>query len=219
MWRRGDLLAGEVAAVRARLAAVAGRPVADVEQRVAASVCYQGLASRLLSPAVAAALCHGVVAPVRALRWRVVQGRLRPALGAGAGAGAAVAAEGPRTEAAADAVAEHVLDGALAPLARAMRRQARLAPRLLYGNAASSLAGAVQALAAARPAHAADAWSLAQLLLERAPLRGLGAFAAAPTPETAAAAAFTRTTCCLYYRVPGQAMCGDCVIAARTQRA
>ncbi|WP_343233396.1 (2Fe-2S)-binding protein [Streptomonospora sp. PA3] len=207
LWRGGDLLERECRAVRAGLAAAAGLPLAAVEQRAAASLCYQGLASRLLSPQVAAALCHGVVAPPAALRWRVAGGRLRLALGEGAGA--AAAADRPRAEAAADLLAEHVLSAVLVPLADALRARSRLAPRLLYGNAASALAGAASALAAARPPRAADAFTLARLLLDRPPLRGLGAFA------PAGGTGFARRTCCLYYRVPGGGVCGDCPVAAR----
>ncbi|MDT0303768.1 (2Fe-2S)-binding protein [Streptomonospora wellingtoniae] len=201
-----------MAAVRAGLAAAIGRPIAAVEQRTAASLAYQGLASRLLSPQVAAVLCHGVLAPAAALRWYAADGRLRLALGEGAGA--AAAGDRPRAEEAADLVAEHVVGAVLTPLADAVRAHARLAPRLLYGNAASALAGAAATLAEARPEHAADAYALARLLLGRPPLRGLGGFAhAAPGPG-----AFTRTTCCLYYRAAAGAVCGDCPIAARGAR-
>ncbi|GAB3451162.1 hypothetical protein GCM10027570_27390 [Streptomonospora sediminis] len=202
--------------MRTRLAAAAGRPLAAVEQRAAASICYQGLAARLLCPAVAAALCHGVLAPPDALQWVRRGGRLQPALGEGAGR--MLDPGRPRAKAAADLVSEHVLTAALVPLAHAVRAQAALAPRLLYGNAASALAGAVQALGADRPDRAADADALARLLLQRPPLQGLGVFAPAAGDRTGQASAFTRTTCCLYYRVPGGGLCGDCAVAARTHR-
>ncbi|GAA4936384.1 (2Fe-2S)-binding protein [Streptomonospora halophila] len=200
--------------MRAGLAAANGRPIAAVEQRTAASLAYQGLASRLLSPQVAAVLCHGVIAPAAALRWYVAEGRLRLALGEGAGA--AAAEDRPPAEAAADLVAEHVVGAVLTPLACAVRAHTGLAPRLLYGNAASALAGAAATVAAARPEHAAGAYALARRVLERPPLRGLGGFApAAPGPGPAV---FARTTCCLYYRAAGGAVCGDCPIAARARR-
>ncbi|WP_238580908.1 (2Fe-2S)-binding protein [Streptomonospora alba] len=215
LWR-ADLVDTEIASVRAGLATAAGRPVEDVEPRAAASLGYQGLASRLLSPQVAAALCHGIVAPPAALRWRVSGGRLHLALGEGAGA--AASGDRPRAEAAADLVAEHVVTAVLVPAAQTLRARVRLAPRLLYGDAASALAGAAAALAADRPGLAEDAFALVRLLLERPPLRGLGAYS--PTgPGDAGPAVFTRATCCLYYRIPGGGVCGDCPIAARARRA
>ncbi|MFC6003909.1 hypothetical protein ACFPZ0_20545, partial [Streptomonospora nanhaiensis] len=103
LWRRPGLLAAEVAAVRARLAA--GRPVAVVEVRVAASLLFQSLASRLLSPAAATALSHGLLAPPEALRWRPARpAGLALALAAGARP-VPVAERTPR--AAAEAVARH----------------------------------------------------------------------------------------------------------------
>ncbi|MDA0563464.1 (2Fe-2S)-binding protein [Streptomonospora sp. S1-112] len=207
LWRRPDRLAAEVHAVRVRLAA--GRPLAVVEVRVAASLLFQSLASRLLSPAAATALSHGLLAPPHALRWRPAH----PAgLALALDPGARPEELGrPRPQAAAEALARHVVAGALVPAADALRAQVRLAPRLLYGNAASSLAGTVLALAGARPRLAGDALALGRALLARPPLAGLGSF----TATAASATAFTRTTCCLYYRLPGGGYCGDCAVAAR----
>jgi ferric iron reductase protein FhuF len=61
-------------------------------------------------------------------------------------------------------------------------------------------------LASASPAHAPVARAVGQRLLDNAPLTGTGAF----TGTT-----FRRTTCCLYYQVPGGGYCGDCVLLGR----
>lgn len=206
LWRDPRLLALAVARTRDRMAGAAGCAERDVEWRVAASVMYQGLASRLLSPLVGAAVCHGRLPDARALSWRF------PPSGSQALALAAEAEVGigaDRPGGVAEAVHRHALLGVLAPVHAALREQGRIAPLLLWGNAASSLAGTARALAEARPGAAEDAFAVAQYLLDRAPLRGLGSFAADPR------AGFSRMTCCLYYRVPGAGKCGDCCLVGR----
>ncbi|NJP46447.1 (2Fe-2S)-binding protein [Actinacidiphila epipremni] len=70
-------VAARVTAVRQWLAAAGGQPPAAVEPRVAASVAHLGLAARLLSPALAAAVLHGIL-----LDHTLAQVRWQPTLGA-----------------------------------------------------------------------------------------------------------------------------------------
>ncbi|MFC4565456.1 (2Fe-2S)-binding protein [Nocardiopsis mangrovi] len=220
--RRADLLAGEVAAVRTALAGASGCPIERVEERVAASLFYQGLASRLLSPVVAAAVAHWRIPDPAGLHWRPDRrGPLVFALGEGTALLPVAAARdadgsGPGSGAppgdAAALVAERVVDGLLAPVGTALRALLPVAERLLWGNAASALAGAVRSLAEARPALAADARALTAELLARPPLAGLGSVGPAPGHR------FTRTTCCLYYRLPSGGVCGDCALAPAAPR-
>jgi len=65
-------LAGRVDRVRAALVQASHRPVADIEQRVAASMTQLGLTARLLSPVLAVACTTGVVLDVQLhdLRWQ-----------------------------------------------------------------------------------------------------------------------------------------------------
>ncbi len=100
-----------------------------------------------------------------------------------------------------------VLVDHLTPLSQAVRAVAPVAERLLWGNAASALAGAVRVLQVQRPDAAPRAAWLARELLARAPLAGTATVA----PAGAAGLAFRRTTCCLYYRLPRAGLCGDCV--------
>ncbi|CAM3700185.1 (2Fe-2S)-binding protein [Nocardiopsis gilva] len=215
LWRRPELLAAEIADVRGRLAGRADVPEDEVEPRVAASILYQGLASRLLSPVIAAALCHDRVPDPAALHWSPVRtGPLVFALGDGPGLEAPTGRA--RGRGGADLVSDHVFTGVLAPIGEAIRTQVKVAPRLLWGNAASSLAGTVQQLAEARPGQAGTAMALATALMNRPPLVGLGEFA---RPGGTDARFFTRSTCCLYYRIPGCGKCGDCaLLSARRTR-
>ncbi|MET9504567.1 (2Fe-2S)-binding protein [Streptomyces sp. NPDC006622] len=168
------------------------------EPRVAASVTQQGLAARLWSVALGCAVLYGRqpdLAP-GLLRWDpdgsapddlwLTEVRTRPG--------------DART------LADTVLHGHLEPLAAALRARHRLAPGLLRGNAASALAGAARQLdrwarAHGRPDAAARARALTAELLAHPLLAGTG---------TLTGTAFRRRSCCLYYRVPGGGVCGDC---------
>ncbi|MBT3154993.1 (2Fe-2S)-binding protein [Streptomyces sp. CHD11] len=187
-------------ALTARIHRVAGA-LRTPEARVAASVAQQGLAARLWSVALgSAALCGAVpdLAP-RLLRWDPLGSapddlwltEVRPL---------------PAADAA--AMAQLVLHGHLQPLAAALRSRHPLAPGLLRGNAASALAGAARELDRWGRRHgrtdvAARAGSLARELLADPLLAGTG---------TLTGTAFRRRSCCLYYRVPGGGLCGDCCL-------
>ncbi|MEV6617401.1 (2Fe-2S)-binding protein [Streptomyces sp. NPDC051051] len=168
------------------------------EPRVAASVTQQGLAARLWSVALGCAVLYGAqpdLAP-GLLRWDpdgsapddlwLTEVRARPG--------------DART------LAATVLHGHLEPLAAALRARHRVAPGLLRGNAASALAGAARQLdgwarANGRPDAAARSRALTAELLAHPLLAGT---------VTPAGTAFRRRSCCLYYRVPGGGVCGDC---------
>lgn len=190
-------LAGEISLVAERLG--------TSERRIAASLLFQSLAARLWSPAVGAAVAHGLLldlAPARLL-WRPVPTGpfplrvIRPAARRIAPADAA----GP--------LHREVVAGLLEPLARAVRETVKIAPGLLWGNAASALAGTAGVLAGARPDLAADAVALARELLTSGVLNGTGELTG-PAPGRPL---FVRRSCCLYYRLPGGGMCGDCSLA------
>ncbi|MBC6459016.1 (2Fe-2S)-binding protein [Actinomadura sp. HBU206391] len=168
------------------------------ERRVAASILFQGLASRLWSPAVACA-AYGMVLDLSDLHWRWAPG-----------APIALWLPEPVARRSADPASDvHtlVVDGQLRPLRTVLLQVTRLADGLLWGNAASALAGTLQA-AGRRPALAAAMSQLVGDLLTRDPL------AAAGTVDTTGR--FVRRSCCLYYRVPpGGELCGDCCLAPR----
>ncbi|RNL87052.1 (2Fe-2S)-binding protein [Halostreptopolyspora alba] len=209
LWNRPDLLAAEVTDVRDRLADSAAVPASGVEKRVAASLLYQGLATRVLCPVVGSLLCHGHGPDPTALYWSPSRtGPLSFALGSETAL--LSLGEGGLDEAAA-LVRVYALEGVLAPLGAALRAHVTVAPRLLWGNVASALAGAVTAVAAARPHRAGEARGLAERVLARAPLAGLGEFV---PPQADGHPVFVRTTCCLYYRVPGGGTCGDCALSS-----
>jgi hypothetical protein len=184
----------------ARVRAVA-RGIRAPEPRVAASVAHQALAARLWSAALGCAALYGRIPDLdpRLLHWDpaaqapedlwLTEVRARPAD--------------------ASTVADVVLHGHLEPLAAALRARHRLAPGLLRGNAASALASTGRLLAAwardhGRPEAAGRARELTARLLTHPLLHGAG---------TLTGTGFRRRSCCLYYRVPGGGLCGDCCFA------
>jgi hypothetical protein len=195
-WRRLDAL--DPGEVRGLIAAY-GRVLGTGEDRVAASILFQGLAARLWSPAVAAAAC-GVVPDLASLHWRWAPGApiglwLAEPSGWTAGDSAGLARRVGRT----------VVGTHLRPLVETVGRAGRVAEGLLWGNAASALAG-VLAVPIPRPELSGPMSEIVRRLLDREPvLSGAGAWGPGNS--------FTRRSCCLYYRVPpGGAKCGDCVL-------
>lgn len=160
--------------------------------RVAASVDHLGTCARIASP-----LLHFVgtrsaapdVAPDR-LWWRPARpGPIRLA--------ATLAPVAPATP---EAVLERIVDGVLAPLVPSYGSAYQVSPQVLWGNVASALDGARKAIAAT------EVDGIVRAVL------GLGELAR--TAERLPPA-FRRTSCCLFYRLPGGGLCGDCVLKSR----
>jgi hypothetical protein len=168
------------------------------ELRIAASVAQQALAARLWSAALGCAALYGRVPDLapRLLRWDADSGAPDDLW----------LAEVRPLPADAATLAGTVLHGHLEPLTAALVAQYRMSTGLLWGNAASALAGAARELdrwahARGRRDVATRARGLAAELLAHPLLADTG---------TLTGTAFRRRSCCLYYRVPGGGVCGDC---------
>lgn len=200
------LLEERVAAVGERLAAAGGRPPGSVETRVAASVAHLGLAARLISPALAAAVLHGKVlaSGLTELRWQpVIGGPIPLSLPDSA---ITDSPAGP-PERLADELSTRLMEGPLGELADAMGAFS-VSRHILWGNTASALNGAATMIATSRPDLATPTRTLTSLLLARPPLRS--------TATTAVGGAFRRRSCCLIYRAAPDRkgpLCGDCALA------
>ncbi|WP_406362248.1 (2Fe-2S)-binding protein [Streptomyces sp. NBC_00715] len=164
------------------------------EARVAASVAQQGLAARLWSIALGSAVVHGHLPDLdpELVRWD-------PDAAAPDDLWLTEVRARPVTD-----LDEVVRAGHLVPLGAALRDRYRVSPGLLWGNAGSALAGAVRqldrwAIAHGRPEAAERARTLAAGLLAHPDLAG-----------TLDPRMLRRRSCCLYYRVPGGGVCGDC---------
>jgi hypothetical protein len=229
-----EVLAGRVAYARADIAGRAGLTPAEVTARVAASIVFLGLAARLVSPLLGAAVLGGVVPSLTLdnLWWRPVDGGPVPlAVGAvtgrkiGGGAGGdrdggdrdggdrgdgVDGRDGGWLDEAAGVLVRECVRGVVEPVGDAFRELFRVSPLILRGNIASALAGAAGMLASGFPDRAEIAGQLTGRILDLPPLRGSGEFV---QPDAANPRRFlVRRSCCLYYRVPGGGFCGDCVL-------
>jgi hypothetical protein len=169
--------------------------------RIGASLVHLGHATRLWSPVLACALGHGVVPDLKDLQRADDGAQLRIPEPVGE------AVDSPS----ADLLYRVVVEKHLKPLAAGLR--VKLAPALLSGNIASGLVGASRALLAARPDLRGPILQMTDSLLDTGMLAGSGVI-------TGPHLGFRRRTCCLFYRVPGRSVCGDCVFrwARRSNR-
>ncbi|MGQ0630048.1 MAG: (2Fe-2S)-binding protein [Sporichthyaceae bacterium] len=210
-WRPFSELVDDPAATRARISAIregiAERGRIDpraVPARSAASLAHLGLISRVISPVLGAAVLGGVVPQLRSesLYWRDVLGPVP--LSAPELDGIDVEGQDPARIAA--ILAAEFAVGPVAGLGAAIGTVGAVSPKVLWGNVASAVAGAARMLVTAgAPPAALGAIVTGLLALE--PLTGTGAYVAG--------VGFRRTSCCLYYRVPGGGYCGDCVLTPR----
>jgi hypothetical protein len=221
-WRLASLLASDPAVLtdrvthaRAVIAGRAGLAPAEVAERVAASIVFLGLAARLVSPSLGAAVLGGVVPYLTLdnLWWRPVEGGPVP-LAAGPVTGREIGDR--RLDDAATLLSEQCVRGLADPVARAFQGLFRLSPLVLRGNIASALAGAAGMLAGSFPDRAETAAQLTARMLALEPLRGTGELV---QPDVSRPRRFlVRRSCCLFYRVPGGGTCGDCVLTPEDVR-
>jgi hypothetical protein len=165
--------------------------------RAVASITFLGLASRLVSPPLAAVVLSGErrLPAADQLWWRPVAGGPIPMAYSGLDGGA-------------DLV-EPVLD--------AFARRFAVSGRVMWGNVASALAGATGMLAAARPGLAEAAGRECERILAADPRLAAAGTLVRPVPASPRRF-LVRHNCCLYYRIPGGGYCGDCVLASDADR-
>jgi hypothetical protein len=203
----GDPLADRISAVGAAL---------GTDGRVAASIAFQGFAAQVVAPLFAAVAVHGVLPEASAppgrpgdgaavfaatLHWR--PGGAGPWLWWPGDAGRVVPCPEPPG-------LRMLLTGVLAPVVVAVRARVPVAERVLWGNVASAVASARQLVAAGRADAAPRAAEVARHLLTTPPLAATATLRAPDAPDVGWS--FRRRSCCLFHRVPGGGLCGDCVL-------
>jgi ferric iron reductase protein FhuF len=181
-------------------ATAAGRGTTDPQ--VAASLYAQAYAFRVPSIAVAA---YAVGLPVPSVAPAVTAVRIarhRPAE-------LAILDPTCRTMSAAE-VARRVVDEHLAPFVAAVRATTRIGERLLWGNAAASVAAIFRAVQGVAPTGDPDVRARARELFAAAPcLVGLGDYTCIEV-SGALGWYWDRTSCCLWYQTTSGAYCDDC---------
>ncbi len=202
------LYAPEGSTVLAAMVEDHGRRLGTGERRVVGSILFQGLAARLWSPVIGCA-GEGLLLdldPALVRWWPRPEGPIGlhvPDPGGWQLPDPARSADSARS---AELVAGAVLERHLRPLVHALRRVVRVAEGLLWGNVASALMGTVLVTELNGCDGAGATRALAHALLDLPALRGTGTFGVG--------AEFRRVSCCLYYRVPHGALCGDCALRA-----
>jgi FhuF 2Fe-2S C-terminal domain len=166
--------------------------------RIGASLVHLGHAARLWSPVLACTLGHGVVPDLKDLQRADHGAQLRIAEPVGE------AVSSPS----ADLLYRIVVQQHMEPLAAGLR--VKLAHGLLAGNIASALVGASRALLSARPDLRCPIVRITNSLLDTGMLAGSGMI-------TGPHLGFRRRSCCLFYRIPGRSVCGDCVFRQTPQ--
>lgn len=186
------------------------RRVLRCDERVATSIAFQGLVALVVSAPFAAVVLHGVLPQLtaRSLYWKATDSGpwlLRCPWPVG------TAVEGVAGGAA--ALAELLVEEHAVPLIAAVRAQVAISERVLWGNVASAVAAGKRLVGVERPAAAERAARVAERLLATGPLAGRGELLAPTAPDRDWS--FRRRSCCLYYRVAGGGLCGDCVLLSR----
>jgi iron complex transport system ATP-binding protein len=193
-WRPVKQLYTDTALLDGIIGRVQGRMDAS-EQRVAASTFSLGFAARLWSIGLGALAGHRLLpdlAPEHLL-FRETDGQIRLHIEH------PIVWQGDDLE---PRLADMVLAGHLAPLSAALRRLGPISEKVLRGNAASALLGAARVFD--RGVTSEPGWRLARSLCADKRLSAAIRFSDA---------GYRRTSCCLYYRIPGGGLCGDCVLA------
>ncbi|GII25006.1 (2Fe-2S)-binding protein [Planosporangium mesophilum] len=181
------------------------------ERRVAASLVILGYSARLVGPAVSVLLREDLLLD---LRPENVRFGYDPGRGFGMDLVRPAAWRGDRT-ALREGWHRTVVDDHLRPVVEAVRSVTPVAAGLLWGNVASGLAGALRATAARATATRAGATddgaaryhAEGLALLDYGPLRCSGYLSV-----RSGRLSFVRRSCCLYYRLDGGGMCGDCAL-------
>lgn len=176
------------------------------ERRVGGSILFQGLAARLWSPLIGCA-GEGLLLdldPALTRWWRRPEGPIGLHLPDPGGW------QLPGPARSTELVSDAVLERHLRPMVHALRRVVRVAEGLLWGNVASALMGAVLVTELSGRDGAGATRALARALFDLPALRGTGTFGVD--------AQFRRASCCLYYRIPRGALCGDCGLHAPPAR-
>ena len=208
-----EVLAERVEHCRAVIAGRAGLPVESVQSRVAASIVSLGVFARLVAPPLGAVVLTGRVPAltVQALWWRPVPGGPWPlAISPGAETNVGELNTPIRLRTAAAFLVDTAVSGVVAPVLDAFEQVFRVSGKVLWGNVASGLGGAVTMLGAARPDRCDVTAGLVERMLGLPPLSGTGELVhpVRSRPQRF----FVRRSCCLFYRVPGAGTCGDCVL-------
>lgn len=195
---------------RAALAVMGRVAEDDVELRMAASSFHLNAVARLLSPMFGCAVLAEASPDLGAenLVWRP-----GPTHSLEVGVRAWVGGASLPDAALVERMHDGVIDGPVAALGVALAEATGLSRKVLWGNVASAVNGAFLVLRGQRPDDEDRAHELMKAIVVHGQLEDAGRF----LPDEWDEDRFSRNNCCLFYRLPGAGMCGDCVLAERPE--
>lgn len=173
----------------------------EIPLRVAASSFHLGVAARLLSPVIGAAVTEAVLPELtsESVIWHATTHHF-PQFGLTGAAWVRTRTAAHAAQLITSSVVRQVLD----PLSAALRSTTGLSATVMAGNVASAANGAVTVLAMSRPQDEGRGRALVRALLDTDALAGTAGVEHGR---------FVRRSCCLFYLAPGGGLCGDCVLA------
>jgi hypothetical protein len=195
-----EAVGAAIAQARAKLADRSRTDEARVEPRAAASVWHLGVAARIASPTVGAAVLSGWLPRLDRLLWHSRSDSATLAIRAHELAGSYVA----DAEAAAEAIHAGPVRAAVEPLTQTVAAVGSVSDHVLWGNVWSAFAGVALEVARVRPEFGDASLAIVRALVETADRPMPGRYL--PSGR------YRRDTCCLYYRLPRGGLCGDCVL-------
>lgn len=180
----------------------------DIETRVAASSFHLNSVAKIISPVFGCAVLSDAVPEMSAdnLMWQPGDTHVLEV-----GVRAHVGAVGLSDTEMVERIHAGVLEGAVAELGDMLHAATGLSQKVLWGNVASAFNGAFLVLRGQRPDDEDRAFELMRAIVEHGRLKPAGRF----LPDEWDEARFSRNNCCLFYRLPGRGLCGDCVLAER----
>lgn len=193
---------------RAMLAISQQLPEDVIETRVAASSFHLNSVAKILSPVFGCAVLSDAVPDMSAenLAWQPGETHNLEV-----GARAHIGEVGLSDREMVERIHAGVLEGAVAQLGDAIHAATGLSQKVMWGNVASAFNGAFLVLRGQRPDDEDRAFELMRAIVEHGRLEPAGRF----LPDEWDEARFSRNNCCLFYRLPGRGLCGDCVLAER----
>lgn len=205
-----ELLMSRISVVRSALAG--GRPIQQIEAKVAASVTHLGLVARLIAPAVALVVTAGQLPCTDLSRvwWQDELGGAFPLSLPDAHAAAVDHDQPVELAQGVLLLREKLIDSAVRALTDAVAATVPVSLLVLRGNVASAINSATTLIGSQRAGLAHSCRAVADMLLQDPELNP----SSSPTGR-----AFRRASCCLIYRasaartISTESTCGDCVLA------
>lgn len=216
----GALVGARVERVRDRMIGGPAKRAEPAMARACASLVHLDLVSRLLSPALGLAVAGADVSMLGPDRVVATEREAGVRFGVAGSDCSGSAGSSDSADASGPGLSRPDFGPVLASaqvVTDAVTRCVALPTTVTRSNTASAVAGAATVIGARDARLGVAATGLLEDLLA-GPLRGAGRLGVGPGAGSGGGfgVGFRRAGCCLYYRLPGGGLCGDCVLLDRS---